>query len=570
MTILRLNPNKKPKEPFSRNFLFVIKAFSIFMGTAATLQKFSEFILVNHMKSFINRHQEIITGVLTMFDRVICQGSILQFQRPPQFSYFLHTQGILLKEFKSYATSITKKIIQNARDMAEKNKRPYIYLEKTLKSKNNEGKEDFARQIAQKDGIREGLICILSCLELCSTMTVVSNYQTFHLETARRSTKCLHLYFYFMDKQFGLIHVRIQTWFPFNIQIYFNGREWLARQLDKNEIQYERFNNSFSMLSDPVKAQKLCAKLTAKKCLRLFKRMAKSVNPILSAIRKANFGEYYWTARQIEVATDIMFTSRSELEKLLPDFHEYSVLYFSAEDVMRFLHKKNIHGNFKADIITDRKKRPEGRRVKHWIKGNSIKWYDKGNCLRVETTINRPQEFKILRDVQTRQGVKKLWRPSNKGICNIRRLFQAAFGANKRYLDALSQVNPSEKIISELDTICHPLVKNGNSVAGFSVLSKNDYNLFGAAMSGEFAVNGFRNRDLRGKLYPNIKCLTKKETMRFTARVSRLIFKMRSHSLVEKVPRSALYRITPKGLRVFSSVIEFRQRFYTINALKCA
>jgi len=37
--------------------------------------------------------------------------------------------------------------------------------------------------------------------------------------------KCLHLYFYFLDRQLGLIHVKLQRWFPFPIQVYANGHE---------------------------------------------------------------------------------------------------------------------------------------------------------------------------------------------------------------------------------------------------------------------------------------------------------------------------------------------------------
>jgi hypothetical protein len=40
--------------------------------------------------------------------------------------------------------------------------------------------------------------------------------------------KCLQLCYYLMDRQLGLIHVKIQTWFPFPIQVYVNGHEWPA------------------------------------------------------------------------------------------------------------------------------------------------------------------------------------------------------------------------------------------------------------------------------------------------------------------------------------------------------
>jgi hypothetical protein len=51
-----------------------------------------------------------------------------------------------------------------------------------------------------------------------------------------------------------------------------------------------------------------------------------------------------------------------------------------------------------------KRRRPEGWRVKHTINRNSIKVYDKASVLRVETTINNPRQFKVLRVVQTAEG----------------------------------------------------------------------------------------------------------------------------------------------------------------------
>jgi hypothetical protein len=51
--------------------------------------------------------------------------------------------------------------------------------------------------------------------------------------SARR--KCLFLYFYFIHRDFGLMHVKLQTWFPLQIQVYVNGHEWLAR--DKRVVR---------------------------------------------------------------------------------------------------------------------------------------------------------------------------------------------------------------------------------------------------------------------------------------------------------------------------------------------
>jgi hypothetical protein len=48
-----------------------------------------------------------------------------------------------------------------------------------------------------------------------------------------RPRKRLHVYKYFVRPNFGFMNARIQTWFPFNVQMCLNGREWLARQLGR-------------------------------------------------------------------------------------------------------------------------------------------------------------------------------------------------------------------------------------------------------------------------------------------------------------------------------------------------
>ena len=56
---------------------------------------------------------------------------------------------------------------------------------------------------------------------------------------------CLVLYFYWMDREFGLMHVKIQTWFPFTVQVYVNGHEWLARKLAAKGIGFRKVDNAF-------------------------------------------------------------------------------------------------------------------------------------------------------------------------------------------------------------------------------------------------------------------------------------------------------------------------------------
>jgi hypothetical protein len=50
---------------------------------------------------------------------------------------------------------------------------------------------------------------------------------------SRHWGKCKHLYFYYDHEDYGFMNIRLQTWFPYHIQIAMNGREWLRRSLEK-------------------------------------------------------------------------------------------------------------------------------------------------------------------------------------------------------------------------------------------------------------------------------------------------------------------------------------------------
>ena len=56
------------------------------------------------------------------------------------------------------------------------------------------------------------------------------------LELVGEPRKCLHLYHYLIHPLFGFMHLRLQTWFPFSLQVCLNGREWLARQEAKEFV----------------------------------------------------------------------------------------------------------------------------------------------------------------------------------------------------------------------------------------------------------------------------------------------------------------------------------------------
>ncbi len=462
----------------------------------------------------------------------------------------MNNQGLLLKEFKAFVMKHSERLKQHARALAEKNARPYIHLNGGIR------KEEKAREIAQSDGITQGLICILAAVEACQSFRLVPGDKRPRLVSSRR--KCLCLYFYFIDPEFGFMHLRIPTWFPFTIQIYLNGHDWLAGKLDQHGLQYRRLENAFLWIEDPKRAQRFSDKLVQKNWPRILHALAHRFNPLLSDLLQSM--DYYWIVEQAEYATDVMFTGRSALKPLYQELLKHATLCFSAEDVMTFLGRK-LHGHFEGEILSQYKKRWPGARVKHRMKENGIKMYDKhGSVLRIETVINHPYEFKVRRQGRRKGRPVLGWFPMSKGVVNLYRYAEVSRAANSRYLEALSPVGDPAHAQQLLQKLANPVSHNGRSYRGFNPAARRDIDLFAAVMRGEHAIMGFRNRDILGQLFDHIKDQT--ILPRLSAAVSRLLKLLHVHQLIAKIPRSRRWRVTLKGQSIMAMVLRIHHQNY--------
>jgi hypothetical protein len=201
---------------------------------------------------FIEKHQKDVMGILHSFDRLRLQGSLRYLYCAKVFEEYLSQAKVLYKDFKQFATGLTNEVCQGAERLAQSLKRPFTYLNSTALSK-----EELARKIAERDGIKEGLVAIFRCVEPCRTYKMRGNYQTKKLEPHLQLGKCLHLYFYVEHRRLGLMHLRLQTWFPFLIHICLNGHDWLGRQMDEKGLRYRKADNRFTWLEDFKKSQDL-------------------------------------------------------------------------------------------------------------------------------------------------------------------------------------------------------------------------------------------------------------------------------------------------------------------------
>src|SRR6516164_7932178 len=191
------------------------------------------------MKPFLEQHGDRIVGTISGLDRVLFRGTLRSICYSKGMDRFLGAHRVLYRVFDKFAEDLTGRIVDHARRLAKSKKRPFTYLYSS-----DVDKEALANHIANRDRVREGLICVLRCVEPCHSYEINRNANTKQIDLVLVPRKCLHLYFYYMDREFGLMHIRLQTWLPFSIHVCLNGREYPARQPSRRPANARRSHHA--------------------------------------------------------------------------------------------------------------------------------------------------------------------------------------------------------------------------------------------------------------------------------------------------------------------------------------
>ena len=503
------------------------------------------------MGAFLSRFGSLVTAVLSGFDRLVFRGTLIPLVRPRGMHTFLLRAGVRLLDFGDFVQRTSAEVKAAALQEAVDGGRPIRYL-----ASSKHDKEDLSHQLLEEHPIETGLVCAFSVIEPCMSFEYHRSQDKAERGLKLRPRKCLHIYKYYEHPRFGFMGTRIQTWFPFNVQIWMNGRVWLARQLEKaGRSNFHREDNYFTRLDEPVVAQRTMARQLEVDWQHALDAIARSINPIHGKIFKPWPQSYYWSVYQSEWATDLVFKDRAALAAIYPELVRHATLHFQSGDVMRFLGRK-CHGRFLGELTSSFKQRQEGVRVKHWVQGNSIKMYDPHNVLRIETTMAKPTGFKVFRPLTNDPDGKLGWRPLRKGIADMHRRAEVCQQANDRYLDALAVVEDSTRLRELLDQVATPVVDKGKRLRALRIGDADDIALLKAVARGEFAINGFRNRDVRAVLHPRAR--TTSLTRRQAAAVGRRLRLLRAHGVIRKVPKSHLYRLTEKGTKLAAALFAAR------------
>jgi len=487
---------------------------------------------------FLKKYSSKIEGAISCIDRMIISGTLERWGYSQAMHSYLITNNIRVFDFPKFAKKFNEQIRKQVETIAKQNN---IAIEH-IRSPHRFDKELNIKRTIEERGMHPGIVHIYTSMEITDAYEPHWDHITKKATLKMRTTKCIHYYIYFIDKYLGLSFLRIPTWIPCRVQFYFNGHNHLAYKLQKNNINFQMHDNAFTKISDYQKAQELSNNLRAEDLHQWLDKIINQYIPFLEQTSQS----YRWTLTQTEYSTDVIFKKQEDLKLLYEEIILKCIHSVKPENVATFF-SRSLAASYAQEVGTKYNKQIQGTRIKHFMGANSIKMYDKAcKVLRVETTVNDISEFKVYREVLTRNGqsVKK-FANMKKSIYSLHDLTKQCQHSNARYLDFIASFEDNSEGKKNLWKISKKEADNNRSYREFNFFNENDAQILTALMSGEFNINGFRNKNLR-----ETDMLKNKFT---SAQMTRVIKRLHVFGLIKKIKNSFKYYLTKFGKKVIAA-----------------
>jgi DNA-binding transcriptional ArsR family regulator len=479
-------------------------------------------------RALTERYREHLAGVLSCYDRILITGTLPGVCFAGGMTHLLYAKGIRIFDYAQFTMPLRDRVRARAAAIAAE---AGIAIEHI--AKRHIRKEEVVAKILSERGTHPGLVHVISAMETCDTYQPWHDKQTGKSFLRPDSGKCLHYYFYFIDEELGLIHLRVPTWCPFRLQFYCNGHSWLARQLAAAGIDFTLADNTFTRIDDFTRAQQLADNFSPDRLHDILDRYAEQCCPVLDV-----FGQtYHWSITQVEYSTDLVFRSPTILQPLYQQLCRQAVLSVKAEHIATFL-SHQITANLVQEVGNQFSTRIEGTCVKHHYGKSTVKMYDKfALVLRLETTTNNVSFFKHHRKVEHRHGPStRQLAPVKKSIYSLRDLRGILLACNQRYLAFLATLDDFSAGVRALDRITRQRSPNGKSVKPINFFSSIDQNLLRALHRPAFNIAGIRRADLK----PLLAELS-------PAALSRHLTRLRHIGLIRRISGTYRYYLTRIG-----------------------
>ena len=483
------------------------------------------------MADYATLLRDHVTLTCRSVDRIFLQGYVPKLQSVGLVCNFLRWQrGFPIPSSAAFG-KIGDAYVAAVHRFAKDNAIPLVHFAK------GENKEAFARPLidaAAKEGGDGNVVLIGIAQEKASVWRSwpAKGHEKKahpHMEWGRQMSFINHFYFYVWDPDWGGAFIKTNGYAPWPIWIWLNGHDWAKRQCDKAGIAYEALDNGFRSCEAPRALQRICDRLGSGAVKGfLWRWQHRLPSPFTRNDLRAGY-TYELAFRQFEVSDTRVFdrpqAGRSFFEGVIRDH-----LDIGRPSQVALIFDRRINartpGKFRTRVLT----KGVDPQVSCTYKSSRIKQYFKEHrALRTEVVVGDTRDFGIGRRVNAE---------------NWHALRAVGDHANKRLCDAQAADAQPAPDVATFNQVTRPSASDGLHAPGLRFGDQRVMAVMAATVGFSHLMAGFGNRQLTEL----VALLTDGP---YTSRQATYdLRRLRRKGLIERLPHSHRYRLTPLGRRV--------------------
>src|SRR3982751_4526947 len=315
---------------------------------------------------------------------------------------------------------IPRRFVESIERYVRDNNIPMITFEK------GQRKDDIANQRRAAFTQGEGVVFVGKAQEKCTVYRTEKRRNPRTRKTYAwivKSTALVnHYYFYCLDRDCGPFFLKFCSYFPYNAKLCLNGHEYLKRQLEQKQIDYQALDNGILSCADPKRLQAICDGLSGEKIEALLRKWLRILPPPFAAKDRQAGYRYQLSILQIELSLtqvlDRPLSGRIFFEEVIRENLDIG----RPKQIQLIFGRwvtRGTPGPFRTRVITD------GVLPSLHVdyKGTRIKqYYKEGRALRTETTINNTRDFYIGKSLRNLPTLRRIGFEANRRLLQVQQI----------------------------------------------------------------------------------------------------------------------------------------------------
>jgi hypothetical protein len=491
------------------------------------------------MNAFFEHHKNSIRLNYRCFDRLLLNGLIQPFQQPERVIGFFNTYRHGQRVTRSLLTGIADQFRDWITARAQKWGVPIL---ETPEGRRDDFVDRYFRRVKPNQ-----IVVILKAREPARILIANGNKKDdrWHLEIRQRWVNQYNIYL--NDARWGRMFVRMCPYFPFSARICLNQHHWLAGRMQEQGIDFRQCSNAFLQCSDPERLQQLADSLTAQELLRCGQKWLAYFTPFFTEAERKQAGcQHRLFFAQVEFCDNLIFHRRAALDALGERLLDANRTIGQPKKITTIFGRRvTKHYRGKLQTVIEDMDLPNPVIRSHYGNGFLKQYVRDHLLLRTEAATNNVNDYGV-----------------NKAVENLSALRHRLDAINDRYLDVQQDILETFVDRGQLRKLAEPTVlPNGKRIPGLKLDHPRQLALMHALV--RFAHIAAGDTFTTTRLCPLVTEILgvsppdyKLGSLRYD------LSKLRAKNLVQKVPHSRRYRLTPQGYSICLVFLKLFERVY--------